>query len=101
MTSKHKLVDLVVICHIFLLFQDIIKDHKVHIFKKDKNDDPENYRPVSLNSVQILLEAILRHKEKRENQHGFSKSEPYLTNLMAFFDGVTASTEKRRATDVS
>ena len=52
----------------------------------------------------ILQQAIPRHMEDRkvtqENHYGFTKGKSCLTNLVAFDNGVTASMDKERATDV-
>ena len=68
------------------------KGNITFIFKKGNQDDPKNYGPDSLTFAlgkimeHILPEAMLKYMQDREvireNQHGFTKSRPCLTNLV-------------------
>ena len=69
------------------------------VFKKDNKEDSGNYRPVSLTSIpgrvmqQLILDVIIKQVEEkkiiRSSQHGFTKGKPGLTNLIAFYEGMT------------
>jgi len=90
--------------------EDWRKANVTAIFKKGKKEDPGNYRPVSLTCIpgkvmeQLILEVIIKQVEDkkiiRSSQHGFTKGKSCLTNLIAFYNGVTGWVHEGRAVDV-
>ncbi|CAM4632151.1 unnamed protein product [Lepidochelys olivacea] len=86
------------------------KANVVPIFKKGKEEDPGNYRPVSLTSIPgkimegVLKESILKLLEERKvirnSQHGFTKGKSCLTNLIAFYDERTGSVDEGKTVDM-
>ncbi|GAB0186867.1 mitochondrial enolase superfamily member 1 [Grus japonensis] len=80
--------------------EDWKKTNVTPVFKKGKEEDPGNYRPVSLTSIpgkvmeQLILDVISKHVEEkkviRSDQRGFTKGKSCLTNLIAFYDGMTS-----------
>ncbi|GAB0176085.1 mitochondrial enolase superfamily member 1 [Grus japonensis] len=69
-----------------------------------------NYRPVIPISIpgkvmeQLILDVISKHVEEkkviRSGQHGFTKGKSCLTNLTAFYDGMTGWVNEGRAVEV-
>ncbi|GAB0205620.1 mitochondrial enolase superfamily member 1 [Grus japonensis] len=90
--------------------EDWRKANVTPVFKKSKKEDPGNYRLVSLTSIpgtvleQLILGVISKHVEEkkviRSGQHGFTKGKSCLTNLIAFYDGMTSWVDEGRAVDV-
>jgi len=90
--------------------EDLKKASGTPVFKNFKKEDPGNYRSVSLTSIpgkmteQLILEVIIKQaKEKkviRSSQHGFTKGKSGLTNLLAFYNGMTGWVDEGRAVDV-
>ncbi|GAB0175667.1 mitochondrial enolase superfamily member 1 [Grus japonensis] len=90
--------------------EDWRKANVTPVFKKGKEKDPGNYRPDSLTSIpgkmmkQLILVVINKHVEKKKvigsGQHGFTKGKSFLTNLIAFYDGMTSWVDEGRAVDV-
>lgn len=76
-----------------------------HLQEKRK-EDPQNYRPVSLTSElgkvmeQVILSATTRHIQDnqgiRRSQQWFMKSRYCMTNLISFYDKVTAYCMRER-----
>jgi len=90
--------------------EDWRKGNVTPVFKKGEKEDPGNYRPVSLSSIpgrvmeQLILEVIIKQAEEkkviRSSQHGFTTRKSCLTNLIAFYDGMTGWVDEGRAVDV-
>ncbi|PKU40772.1 rna-directed dna polymerase from mobile element jockey- hypothetical protein [Limosa lapponica baueri] len=79
-------------------------------YKKNKKEDPGNYRPINLTPVpgkimeRLVLDVISKHLKEQEvigsGQPGFTKSKSRLTNLIAFYDVITGWLDEGRAADV-
>jgi len=91
------------------LSEDYRKASVTPAFIKGKKEDPENYRPVSLTSIpgkvmeQLILDVISKKEEVKiikSSQHGFTKGKSCLTNMRAFYDGMTGWVDEGRAVDV-
>jgi len=90
--------------------EDWRKANVTPICRKGKKEDPGNYRPVSLTSIpgkvmeQLVLDVIIKQVEEkkviRSSQHGFTKGKSCLTNLIAFYAGITGWVDGGRAVDV-
>lgn len=85
------------------------KENGTPIFKKDKKEDPGNYRPVHLPSIHgevrepVILEYTCRHakdKVTRSSWCGFMKRS-CLTNLMTTCDETPGLVDEMRAVDIS
>ena len=53
--------------------------------------------------TQLILEVIFNQVEEKKvmsSQHGFTKGKSCLTNLIAFYNGMTGWVDKERAMDV-
>lgn len=79
--------------------------------KKDKKEDPGNYRLFSLTSVlgkvmeKLMLEMLFRHMENkkasRSSQYGFIKGKSYLTDLLTFSNKLNMLAIEGRTVDIA
>jgi len=80
------------------------------IYKKGWKEDPGNYRPVSLTSMQgkimerFILSALTGHVKDnqgiRPSQHGFRKGRSCLISLICFYDQMTCLVDEGKAVDI-
>lgn len=89
--------------------EDWRKANVTHL-QKGKKEDVENYRPVSLTYVPgkvvelFILDVISKLVEEREvirhSQHGFTKGQSCVINLIAFYAVMTIWVDEGKAVDV-
>lgn len=89
--------------------EDWRKANVTHL-QKGKKEDVENYRPVSLTYVPgkvvelFILDVISKQVEEREvirhSQHGFTKGQSCVINLIAFYAVMTIWVDEGKAVDV-
>ncbi|GAB0206646.1 mitochondrial enolase superfamily member 1 [Grus japonensis] len=87
--------------------KDWRKANVTPVFKNGEKEDPGTYRQVSLISIpekvmeQLILGVINKHVEEkvviRSGQHGFTRGKSCLTNMIAFYDGMTSWVDEGRA----
>ncbi|XP_065662661.1 uncharacterized protein LOC136085296 [Hydra vulgaris] len=80
------------------------------LFKKGDKEDPLNYRPISLISIQCkiiekmtrkkLIIYITENKLLKPQQHGFVQNKGCLTNLLETFDIITTEIEDDYPVDI-
>ncbi|KAJ7421887.1 RNA-directed DNA polymerase from mobile element jockey-like protein [Willisornis vidua] len=77
------------------------------VFKKGKQQDFRNYRPVSLTSVpgkvmeKIILASIEKHlKDNAVIDHSFVRGKSCLSNLISFYDKATHVVDQEKTLDV-
>jgi len=90
--------------------EDWRKANVTPVFIKGRKEDPANYILVSLKSISgkvmewLILDVISKQAEEkqviRSSQHGFTKGKSCLTNLIAFYGGMTSWVDEGRALDV-
>lgn len=90
--------------------EDWWKTNVTSVFRKGEKEDPGKYRVVSLTTIpgkvieQLIVDVIFKHVGKkkvvRSIQHGSTKGKSCLTNLTAFYDGMTVYIDEGRAVDI-
>ncbi|PKU43875.1 rna-directed dna polymerase from mobile element jockey- hypothetical protein [Limosa lapponica baueri] len=90
--------------------EDWRKIDAISLFRNGKKEDPGNYKSVNLTSIpgevmeQLILGTISRYLKEEKvircSQHGFTKGNSCLTNLITFHGEMTGLVEEEGAVDV-